>query len=155
MFNVQIRINSRCTDLVEVIERDHFRPLGLDFATMKVDFLHRTVRDFLKTRELHDVLTSRLTSGFDVFSTLGLALSLVAYQFNIMQQIWQPSSINDNLDKAFETSRSIFVDSAVFYAREGSQLTQKLDKQALAVMGARVEAMGINFNSLAASWGFT
>ncbi|KAK5680070.1 hypothetical protein LTS10_008020 [Elasticomyces elasticus] len=50
------RINARCRDLVDV-QLDQYFPV--------VDFLHRTVRDFLRTRAMGEMLTQRAGEAFD------------------------------------------------------------------------------------------
>ena len=47
------RILARCTDLIEVSKDDH------------VEFLHRTVHDFLHLRDVHDLLIQRAGADFD------------------------------------------------------------------------------------------
>lgn len=54
------RLNARCRGLLEVV-RDGFAD---EMCFLKVDFLHRTVRDFLRTKALQDIFHSR-TRGFD------------------------------------------------------------------------------------------
>ena len=51
--HISRRISARCTDLIEVSE-EH-----------KVEFLHRTVRDFLHLRDVHDLLVQRAGVDFD------------------------------------------------------------------------------------------
>ncbi|MCJ1453992.1 hypothetical protein MMC28_004342 [Mycoblastus sanguinarius] len=48
------RVMARCTDLLEV-SRD----------LISVDFLHRTVHDYLKTRQVHDLLGERAGTNYD------------------------------------------------------------------------------------------
>ena len=48
-----MRVKERCTDLLEV------------FHGSKVDFLHRTVYNFLETNDVHDLLLHRVGSDFD------------------------------------------------------------------------------------------
>jgi hypothetical protein len=55
------RINARCRDLVEVRRGVHGRV---------VDFLHRTVRDFLLTPDMTQLLRHRAGPDFDVLETL-------------------------------------------------------------------------------------
>lgn len=53
LMNTSQRILARCTDLIEVTE-DH-----------TVEFLHRTVRDFLQLRNIQDLLIQRAGADFD------------------------------------------------------------------------------------------
>lgn len=48
-----MRLNSRCKGLLEVDAFD------------RVNFLHRTVRDFLRTEDMYDILNKQAASGFD------------------------------------------------------------------------------------------
>ena len=54
------RINARCKDLLEV----HRIPKG-EFPVLEVDFIHRTARDFLQTKDINDVLRSRVSDYFN------------------------------------------------------------------------------------------
>lgn len=59
---VKVRVNARCTDLLEVF-RDplaRFPPL-----TYRVNFLHRTVKDFIGTPEMKNRLASWISGPFD------------------------------------------------------------------------------------------
>ncbi|OCK90763.1 uncharacterized protein K441DRAFT_698929 [Cenococcum geophilum 1.58] len=85
------RLNARCKDLLEVTQivkvshtsfskellpllgHDPVKSTNLtanDFFVYRVDFLHRTVRDFLRTKEMQDLLESRLSEEFDPVSCL-------------------------------------------------------------------------------------
>lgn len=57
----RIRVMARCTDLLELstVSWDG------ELADSRVDFLHRTVHDFLQTRNIHDLLTDRAGTKFD------------------------------------------------------------------------------------------
>ncbi|PYI00916.1 hypothetical protein BO78DRAFT_354748, partial [Aspergillus sclerotiicarbonarius CBS 121057] len=50
------RLNARCQDLLEITT---------DFQLYRVDFLHRTVRDFLEADEMREMFSSRLPTSFD------------------------------------------------------------------------------------------
>ena len=57
------RVNARCVDLVEITfvpQVDHSK--GLE---NKVEFLHRTMREFLETSEIQTILVERQGVGFD------------------------------------------------------------------------------------------
>jgi hypothetical protein len=47
------RLNSRCKGMLEVHESSEGQSL---FRSLEVDFLHRTVRDFLRTKDMQDML---------------------------------------------------------------------------------------------------
>jgi hypothetical protein len=57
------RLNSRCKGLLEVSNLC-VRDRGI-FLASRVDFLHRTVKDFLLTKEMTDILDAYFTSGDD------------------------------------------------------------------------------------------
>ncbi|KAL9115631.1 MAG: hypothetical protein Q9187_007214, partial [Circinaria calcarea] len=59
--SMERRLNSRCKDLLEVYNADR-EPL---FFSRSVDFLHRTVRDFLQTRAVQDMLNEYTSDSFD------------------------------------------------------------------------------------------
>ncbi|KAH7409565.1 hypothetical protein BKA64DRAFT_400156 [Cadophora sp. MPI-SDFR-AT-0126] len=60
---MQKYVNARCKDLLEIHtpSRDDDKPP----LSTEVDFLHRSVRDFLATKDMHDWLGSRTGSHFD------------------------------------------------------------------------------------------
>ena len=59
-------LNARCKDLLEITE-SHYE---FSLLRYKVDFLHRTVRDFLSTRNVYDEFKNRAASTFDARKTL-------------------------------------------------------------------------------------
>jgi hypothetical protein len=61
-------INARCKDLLEVTPSQH------NFLQYQVEFLHRTVRDFLKTRDMYDLLRGRTRGGFDPWVSISRML---------------------------------------------------------------------------------
>ncbi|KAF1352018.1 hypothetical protein BDV97DRAFT_137122 [Delphinella strobiligena] len=54
-------LNARCKDLLEVNKATSDSTL----LRYRVDFLHRTVRDFLKTNDMHQMLSRRAKAEFD------------------------------------------------------------------------------------------
>lgn len=58
---MQKRVNARCVDLVEVT----FEEGCQEVSPFKVEFIHRTVRDFLETKDIQNVLAERQGVGFD------------------------------------------------------------------------------------------
>lgn len=58
----RIRVMARCTDLLELstVSGDG------ELADSRVDSLHRTVHDFLQTRNIHSLLTERAGKAFDI-----------------------------------------------------------------------------------------
>lgn len=69
------RLNARCKDLLEVVED----PDETHIMKQKVDFLHRTVRDFFQdTTAIADVIRERKVAHFDSFLSLSkMMLSLI------------------------------------------------------------------------------
>ncbi|KAK3660332.1 hypothetical protein LTR56_000708 [Elasticomyces elasticus] len=57
------RVNGRCQDLLEV-------SASAQGGYPVVDFLHRTVRDFLMTRDMHELLVARAGADFNAMATL-------------------------------------------------------------------------------------
>lgn len=64
-------LNARCKDLIEVNIKPNPRSKeSLTILEYQVDFLHRTVRDFLMTKEMHDLLQERAPAKFDARTAL-------------------------------------------------------------------------------------
>lgn len=63
-------LNARCKDLLEV----NFDPEETGCLVYKVYFLHRTVRDFLNNRDMHDFLAARTCPEFDPNSSISRVL---------------------------------------------------------------------------------
>ncbi|KAF2106820.1 hypothetical protein BDV96DRAFT_590510 [Lophiotrema nucula] len=63
------KLNSRCRDLLEVHWSDDCSSGGIPHMNYHVDFLHRTVRDFLRDN-YRDVLRQRAGSDFNAFASL-------------------------------------------------------------------------------------
>jgi Arc/MetJ family transcription regulator len=65
-------INSRCTDLLEIsVARTDY---SFSFLESKVNFVHRTVRDFLKSQDIQEMLRKHTAAGFDARRYLCRAL---------------------------------------------------------------------------------
>ena len=68
------RVNARCRDLIEVLtsttELVVSGNVTLRLPLMEVDFLHRTVRDFLRTDDMTILLQQRAGDNFEVLPTL-------------------------------------------------------------------------------------
>jgi hypothetical protein len=69
------RLNARCKGLLEVTLVNPYLNI---FSKRKVDFLHRTVRDFLRLNDVQKLLRKRLEKPFDANITLCKALLLQA-----------------------------------------------------------------------------
>ncbi|KAI0449711.1 hypothetical protein F5B21DRAFT_33845 [Xylaria acuta] len=59
------RINSKTRGLLEVVFLPNNKPLPSPLSVQSVQFLHRTVRDFLRTREMDDFLAEKSRENFD------------------------------------------------------------------------------------------
>ena len=69
------RLNAWCKGLFEV---NLVNPYPDIFSKKKVDFLHRTVRDFLRLKDIQNLLLARLETPFDENLTLCKALLIQA-----------------------------------------------------------------------------
>src|ERR1700760_2868033 len=58
------RINARCQDLLQVTVSAE------DFEDNRVEFLHRTVRDFLQGQEMSQILSKNISEGFQPHALL-------------------------------------------------------------------------------------
>jgi len=59
---MKLRVNARCTDLLQVVEIPGAED---DWSKYQVNFLHRTVKDFLGLPEIENRLISWISSPFD------------------------------------------------------------------------------------------
>jgi hypothetical protein len=77
-------VNARCKDLLEV----HFVPTDAQGFTYHVDFLHRSVRDFLSARDMYTLLRNRSGEHFDArVSLCKIALAEIKTMCRIIQQL--------------------------------------------------------------------
>jgi len=60
------RINARCKGFFEVCAE----PMATDFFGHQIEFLHRTVRDFLRTKNVQDMLAKHLDESFNVNASM-------------------------------------------------------------------------------------
>ena len=63
---VKRRLNARCKDLLEVNVDPYLHP----FCGYRVEFLHRTVRDYLIAPQMRNILNGWAAKGFDAISSL-------------------------------------------------------------------------------------
>ncbi|MCJ1250573.1 hypothetical protein MMC30_007801 [Trapelia coarctata] len=70
---MKLRVNARCTDLLEVVEISDAED---DWSKYQVNFLHRTVKDFLGLPEIENRLASWISNPFDANSYLCMAFLL-------------------------------------------------------------------------------
>jgi hypothetical protein len=62
--NMERRLDARCKGLLEASKDYRYMEAEPTFE-YKVDFLHRTVRDFLRTKDMQNMLVSRISSEFN------------------------------------------------------------------------------------------
>ncbi|KAL9089277.1 MAG: hypothetical protein Q9165_005845 [Trypethelium subeluteriae] len=75
------RIGGRCKDLLEVNRYwKHF-----PYETRTVEFIHRTVKDFLSNQHMRDMLNLRSGADFDVLGMLGRACLLLVKKFPVQE----------------------------------------------------------------------
>jgi hypothetical protein len=81
---IRKHLNARCKDLIEV---HHIKGRGptINVFWFRIEFLHRTARDFLMTKDMHALLQSRSPARFDAnFSLCRVSLALAkAYPGNL------------------------------------------------------------------------
>ena len=85
-------LNARCKDLLEVTEV----PEGYSFMRYKVDFLHRTVKDFLSTGDVNDDLKRRAGAGFDARRAL-CHTHLAQIKASVLSFIGAPNELVDSV----------------------------------------------------------
>ena len=91
------RLNGRCKGLLEV-EAD---PSAIDYLGPRIGFLHRTVRDFLLTKEMSEFLDG-LTIGFHPHKTIVQAYLMLLKSFPVRPEHFRHSGpISRILNEAF------------------------------------------------------
>ena len=105
-FDVRDRLNFLCKDLIEINEV--IKDNEIDYH---VDFLHRTVKDFLMTTEMHQLLLRRATDNHTKAWNVHKALCSV--QLARAKSLPFESGIRYKLNVLFS-----IVDEVMFYARE-------------------------------------
>jgi len=98
------RLNAQCKDLLEVNEYDEEGERT--FLRYKVDFLHRTVKDFLEGQEMQDLLKNRASMTFDTRVSL---CKIFLAQIKALP----PRAVDSALNSLFA-----LVDELMFYAGE-------------------------------------
>jgi hypothetical protein len=100
---MRTRLNARCKDLLEVNDYDDEDT----FFKYRVDFLHRTVRDFLKTNDMQVMLEFRSAATFDA------RVSLCKIFLAQIKTFPFEAGIGDRLNSLFA-----LVDELMYYAGE-------------------------------------
>ena len=110
------QINARCTDLIEIdVSRRNLVDKPVPQLAYKVDFLHRTVHDFLRTAELHKKLTAGLNEPFDEHVALSHAYLLAIRQ------------LSTDAERSNRDTAQILVDRLLYHAREIECRTSQSD----------------------------
>ncbi|KAI0432418.1 hypothetical protein F5Y09DRAFT_353517 [Xylaria sp. FL1042] len=103
----KIRLNARCRDLLEVVHygTDH------SFTSCKVEFLHRTVRDFFVENDfLSDMMKSRETNFDSQISLCRIMLALVQILHASRLGQSDPNTLFDLVDSLMYYVRQIEID---------------------------------------------
>ena len=113
------RIRARCTDLVEVKSFE------------QVEFLHRTVRDFLLERDVHDLLQARSTYTLSPkdFSCAALLAQVKMYGDNELQRYLCEHAIDGLLRTALDIERSCAKACVPIMDELNTTLLAKLDQK--------------------------
>ena len=116
--DAQWRLNGRCKGLLEV-RRDE---MGVDFFRYRVEFLHRTVRDFFLTEDIQQGFANALPQSFNTHTSL-LKASLVLVK--------KKPKLGEDLKKS--QSFQSLLDDVIYYARQieietGDSPTRLLDE---------------------------
>ena len=97
------QLNSRCQGLLEVITRSSKK----DMSKRKVDFLHRSVRDFLLNGfldQLHDRLPARIQNN-EIYNTERLIAGAVLAQMKILSSRSSHWNVEDNVQDLLVAAR--------------------------------------------------
>lgn len=100
---MRTRLNARCKDLLEVNKYED----DSTFLKYRVDFLHRTVKDFLQTHDMQEMLKSRAAANFDA------RVSLCRIFLAQIKALPFETGIGDQLNNLFA-----LVDQLMYYAGE-------------------------------------
>ena len=132
--DMKLRVNARCKDLLEVTPVRQKIRASLDkrdltydsytsspsFYEYKVDFLHRTVRDFLHLKEIYEWVLGNVSCGFNVDQSLCAAF---------LAQVKTGSVQNVDFQK--DGQLSPLVDGMIHYARQIESRTNTSSTQLL------------------------
>jgi hypothetical protein len=85
------RLNDRCKGLLEVVTINSYPRI---LSKKKVDFLHRTVRDFLRLDDIKALLAQRLETPFNPNFAICTALlaqtkSVSAFETNLLEKTFR------------------------------------------------------------------
>lgn len=124
------QLNARCKDLVHITSN----PDEPEFIGVRVGFLHRTVKDFLETAEIHTLLSNRTGNTYDSNSSLSKAYLSMAKAY--------PYRIGTDSYRMADAHRS-FAIGTIYYARAVEQLSQCPEEDVLDELNRTLCALGI------------
>lgn len=81
------RINARCQDLLETVNgqsalNTHSNPFMEAYQSSRVDFLHRTVSDFLRQPDMTALLSSHARENFEPRTEIAKAFRVIFHSFD-------------------------------------------------------------------------
>jgi hypothetical protein len=119
------RLNGQTKGLLEARQD----PAGTDYFGYRVDFLHRTVHDFLRTKDMQDLLLAKTKSGFNPESSIlrGYLVLLKAMPLSERRLKDQAGPMQQLLEEAF------------FYAREVEIQTKSTNHNMINEFGAVID----------------
>ena len=133
--DMKLRINARCKDLLEVTPVSY--KCSPSFYDYKVDFLHRTVRDFLHLKEIYEWVLGNVSCGFNVDQSLCAAFLAQVKTVSVQKEDFQGHG-----------QLSPLVDRMVHYARQIESRTNTSPTQLLDcfyyVLPHRYRALEVN-----------
>ncbi|EUC31138.1 hypothetical protein COCCADRAFT_6931 [Bipolaris zeicola 26-R-13] len=121
------RLNGQTKGLLEARQD----PAGTDYFGYRVDFLHRTVHDFLRTNDMQKLLAGKTKAGFNPELSIlrGYLVLLKAMPLSQRRVTDQSGPVQQLLEEAF------------FYAREIEIRTKSANRDLIDEFGAVIEAI--------------
>ncbi|KAF1952889.1 hypothetical protein CC80DRAFT_537934 [Byssothecium circinans] len=106
-----VRINVRCKGLLEVVGTAESDPGVPMLRMLKVQPIHRTFRDFLSDKKMHELIYERSAPDFDLYRSICLAMlaelkvcelvpSRHCHQYHILENILYYASESENKQSA-------------------------------------------------------
>lgn len=111
-----IRVEKYAKDLLQVQPVD---PDGDSFLKYRVDFLHRTVVDFLRSEDMAEEIKDLSTQDDPTFEP---AVSLCGISLALVKSLQLPQGLGDGCDPKRLNSFFALVDQVMFYASAAEQL---------------------------------
>ncbi|KAF7549483.1 hypothetical protein G7Z17_g6349 [Cylindrodendrum hubeiense] len=119
----QLRMNVRCPDLLRITTPGEFPRTAQDMTKHHVDFLHRTVRDFLALEDTQRFLQAKMHKPFNVCSYIchSLLAQIKAANPKRLPQTWLPQTANGET----QSGMLQLLDDITFYVREMELILQR------------------------------